>query len=134
MRDAGEEGRVQAVVERDDHGTLRAGHEIHMRRVGAHAAVHAVALAEQRRPDDAGQRAARRGAVRQRDVVFAGGVLRDDDALAREAIDRRRMHRRRRPARLAVAGEERGHCCCPRSQVRQPQECVIPQIARIAKI
>jgi hypothetical protein len=108
MWDAGEKRRIQAVVERDDHSALRAGHEVDMRRIGAHAAVHAVALTEQRRPDNSRQRAACHGAVCKRDVVLACRRLRNDDAFARVAIDGCRVHLHRRPTCLAVAGQERG--------------------------
>ena len=53
------------------------------------------------------QRRACRRPMRERDTVLLRGGLRDDDALARVAIDGGRVHFRRRPARLAVAGEER---------------------------
>jgi hypothetical protein len=65
-----EEGRRETVIERDDQGTLRAGDDIDMRRVRAHATVHAEALAEECGTDESGQRRACGRTVGERNVVL----------------------------------------------------------------
>ena len=69
MRNPREQRRLKTVIERDDQGALRTGHDIGMCRVRAHAAVHAEALPQERGTNESGQRRACGRAIGERDIV-----------------------------------------------------------------
>src|SRR5262249_53549159 len=81
------------VGERDHKGTLGAGDEIDVGTGRTHGAVHAQSIADPGRPEDAWQRPARANRMRDRNVTR----VRENEALTRVAIRRRRVEPRTRP-------------------------------------